>query len=263
MAKPGPTPRHQAHEGCILLFVRLPEPGRVKTRLAETLGRKETAALYDAFVRDMLDGLERVPAHLRVCVHPGDALDAARQWLGPHLDIAPQQGADLGERMDAALRGAFADGFSRAVLLGSDVPDFPPALVEKALADLHVRPAAVGPAMDGGYYLIGFHHEALTPEASGLLFQDMPWGTGRVYELTRRRMQALGLDPAVLPEWNDVDAVRDLNVLFRLNRNSSFRASRTFALLREREDLLRAYDVDLPTRPGFESEAGDDTGGAP
>lgn len=234
-------------EGGIIVFVRYPEPGKVKTRLARDLGDEAAAELYSAFVKDTLEGLRQAEARRMVFYDPDlpspeGAEEAVREWLGPDEELFPQRGHDLGQRMEAAFRRAFALGLERVVIMGSDVPDFPGPLVGMAVDVLHRRDAVVGPAQDGGYYLIGFNRKAYMPE----IFENMPWGTDQVYARTVKLLLHAGLEMTRLPEWNDVDTVRDLNVLWRLNKNSSFAHSRTYELLATRTSLLKDYDREAP-----------------
>jgi len=242
-------------ETCILFFVKYPEAGKVKTRLAEVIGDDVATNLYRHFVQDMLQGLQRLNGALRICYAPdkaGENVESKyRNWLGPQHEYRVQQGENLGERMKTAFGEAFADGYQRVVLMGSDIPDFPSELVEKTLLDLDMRDAALGPAFDGGYYLIGFRRDAFKPE----VFEGITWSSDSVFRETYERMRALGLEVLRLPDWNDVDTIWDLNLLYRTNRNSSFRKSATFALLRENNDLIREYDVDLPVPGQRSSEA--------
>lgn len=236
---------------CILFFMKYPEPGKVKTRLGDVIGHDVASDLYRRFVEDMLHGLNEVGATLRICYLPREGADvepALTAWLGDQYRFYPQTGDTLGERMKHAMQRAFDDGFDRVVLMGSDIPDFPPELVRKALLDLDRLDAVLGPAYDGGYYLIGFRREMFFPE----VFDGIVWGEADVYRPTIERMRRKGLEVMRLPDWNDVDTIWDLNVLYRTNRNSSFRKSNTFRLLREHNELIRQYDIDLPKMPGRE-----------
>ncbi|MBG3875796.1 glycosyltransferase [Desulfovibrio oxamicus] len=240
---------------CVLFFVKYPEPGAVKTRLASVMGAEAAAAMYRHFVQDMLAELVQVKADLRICCDTGtapcggdgtpggqDALAACKAWLGPQHAYQPQQGDDLGERMRTALADAYAAGYERAVVLGSDIPDFPHELAQKALDDLDLHDAVIGPAFDGGYYLIGFRRDRFLPG----VFDGMEWSGATVYAATMERLEAARLDVVRLPEWNDVDTMWDLNVLYRTNRNSSFRRSSSYAAMREHDALIRQYDMELP-----------------
>lgn len=249
---------------CVLFFVKYPEPGAVKTRLASVMGAEAAAAMYRHFVQDMLAELVQVKADLRICCDTGtvprgvqdvqdaqgtpgtpgtqDALAACKAWLGPQHVYQPQQGDDLGARMRTALADAYAAGYERVVVLGSDIPDFPHELAQKALDDLDLHDAVIGPAFDGGYYLIGFRRDRFLPG----VFEGVEWSGGSVYAATMERLEAARLDVVRLPEWNDVDTMWDLNVLYRTNRNSSFRKSSSYAAMREHDALIRQYDMELP-----------------
>ena len=239
-------------ESCILFFVKYPEPGKVKTRLGEVVGNDKAAMLYRHFVQDMLQGLARLHADLHICYVPGDAdlPEKFKAWLGPQHMFAAQQGLDLGERMKHAMQKAFDDGYDRVALMGSDIPDYPCELVQKALNDLQHYDAAIGPAFDGGYYLIGFRKDSFCPD----VFDGIRWGEADVYQPTVEKMRRARLEVLQLPDWNDVDTVWDLNVLYRTNKNSSFRRSSTYALLRENDALIRQYDIDLPGMAPVEKE---------
>lgn len=239
----------------LLLFVRLPVKGRVKTRLADGLTRfmdREAAdslalSLHEAFVADLMTTLSNVPALLQVHVDPcglseDDALVEARRWLGQGPLLHVQQGADLGERMAAAFQDAFSEPFQRALLLGGDVPDVPAPILAGAFEVLHQVDAVLGPAMDGGYYAIGFTRRAFSSD----VFKDVAWGKSTVAATTRARLQGRGASHLLLPEWNDVDEVKDLNTLFRTNRLSSFRHSRTYAILERHAAMLETLNLDLP-----------------
>ena len=231
---------------CILFFIKYPAKGNVKTRLAKVIGDDVATSLYRHFVQDMLKGFEKVESKLRICYAPCGTEHPEkefRDWLGPQYDYQEQQGEDLGERMKHAMQSAFDDGFNRVIVIGSDIPDFPPELLTKAILDLDMQDAAVGPSYDGGYYMIGFRKDTFIPE----VFDDIPWSTRDVYRTTLAKIMAADLELTRLPDWNDVDTIWDLNLLFRTNRNSSFRKSSTYAILREHSTLIRQYDVDLPS----------------
>ncbi|GAB7081031.1 TIGR04282 family arsenosugar biosynthesis glycosyltransferase [Megalodesulfovibrio paquesii] len=242
-------------ENTLLLFVRLPLPGHVKTRLATGLAAHMAAneaaalacALYTAFVEDLVEAMAAVPAHLQLWVDPltlaeGEALQQARAWLGADRDIRLQPPGSLGERMAHAFETAFAEGAARAVLLGSDVPDYPAKVIGGAFEVLHRVDAIVGPALDGGYYAIGFTRQAYTP----VVFTGKAWGENSVGKATLADLAAAARETLLLPEWNDVDELKDLNVLYRTNKQSSFNKSRTYALLKPHSALLKTLNMDLP-----------------
>ncbi len=221
----------------LILFAKPPLAGRVKTRLAASLGREGAARLYACFLRDAAGTaralMEARPGVSLVCewaLEQGDSLDdfPLTGWVpGPFLHRA-QTGADLGARMAAALGRCLAFG-RRAVLIGTDFPDLPHEVLIDAFEKLDCGDEpkiTLGPAADGGYYLIGMNR--FLPE----IFTGIPWSTGEVFPRTMEKAAALGVGTALLPEWRDVDDADDLDALKgRLSRDNS-RARHTREYLR-------------------------------
>jgi len=213
---------------CILFFVKAPVNGQVKTRLAARTGGERAVELYKCFGHDLLCTLDTLNAPLVCCFQPSEARDACADWLGGHLVYRPQRGGELGQRMAHAFREAFDEGVSRVLLIGSDSPDVPVALLEQAFVALRTHEAVIGPSSDGGYYLIGFTARGFLPA----VFENIEWSTDGVFRQTvdtlkRRRRRA-----SILPQWHDVDTWSDLEDLLRRNAATDFRNSRTFALAR-------------------------------
>jgi rSAM/selenodomain-associated transferase 1 len=181
-----------------------PAPGRVKTRLARTLGAERACALYRAFVLDLADRLRTLPFPVTWAYEPPDAPFAD---LVRDARVRPQQGADLGERMATAVAAEFAEGASAVVVLGADVPHVAGASIVEAFERLATVDVVLGPARDGGYYLIGL----VTPVHA--LFTGIAWGATGVFAITHARARALGLAVHVLPETFDVDEPEDLERL--------------------------------------------------
>ncbi|MHC4664838.1 MAG: TIGR04282 family arsenosugar biosynthesis glycosyltransferase [Planctomycetota bacterium] len=218
------------NNSCVLFFVRYPVPGKVKTRLAEQLGPGQAAELYGNFVLDLLDTLRSLNVNLRIFFEPAEALDDIRHWLGENHSYVLQSGDNLGQRMKNAFAYAFADGFSKGVLIGSDLPDLPADFLCLGLRTLDTRDAVLGPSSDGGYYLIGFSRQAFLPEA----FDNIAWGTDRVFAHTVRILKRHRRKIHVLPRWHDVDTLEDLKSLAARSRSTDFKNSRTFSFLKER-----------------------------
>jgi len=211
----------------ILLFVKAPLRGQVKSRLAAVLGQEAALELYRNFVLDMLASIEAGGLSFRICYYPPDSGEIVKNWLGSHLQYLPQEGNDLGERMERAFRRAFSDGAARAVLIGSDIPDLSPARLRDAAGRLDRTGAVIGPSKDGGYYLIGFRNDAFVPG----IFQGMEWSTGTVFKKTLQIFEQEQFEVTVLPPWQDVDTIDDLKDLIERSRDSAFSASRTMAYL--------------------------------
>jgi rSAM/selenodomain-associated transferase 1 len=211
----------------IILFVKAPFRGQVKSSLASKLGEDATLELYRNFGLDILDTLKQTGIPVRICFYPPDSGKTVAGWLGPGQQYQPQEGRDMGERMENAFRQAFSRGFSRVVLIGSDIPDLPAPLLDDAMAALLTHHAVIGPARDGGYYLIGFRKDTFFPG----VFSGIAWSTGTVFHSTIQAFGRAGQRVHELPLWQDVDTIKDLKDLAARNRRSAFRSSRTMSFL--------------------------------
>lgn len=213
----------------IMLFVKAPQRGRVKSRLAAALGEDAALEIYRAFVKDMVDTLDRVALRTTICVDPPESLPAVSVWLGERRSYEVQIGPDLGERMEHAFRSAFNNGSTRAVLIGSDFPDLPAEILTRAIEELERHDAVIGPAADGGYYLIGFRSGSFRPE----VFRDIRWSTPAVFEETMSIFARTGSRVHILPQWQDVDTIDDLRNLYERNKGTDFERSCTMPILRK------------------------------
>ncbi|HEX8454904.1 MAG TPA: TIGR04282 family arsenosugar biosynthesis glycosyltransferase [Longimicrobium sp.] len=187
-----------------LVFVRAPVAGRVKTRLAAALSAEGALLIYRRLAEHALREARALGGEVRVHFTPADACDEVRAWLGEGPCYLPQSTGDLGARMEAAFRAALEEGADRVVIIGSDLPELSAALLRRAFAELESHPAVIGPARDGGYYLLG-----LRTMIEGL-FDGIPWSTDEVLARTLERLRAAGIEPAVLDTLSDVDEVDDL-----------------------------------------------------
>lgn len=192
---------------CTLVFLRAPERGRVKTRLARSLGDEAVLTLYRGFVEDLLETLRQGRQQVVLCCTPSSARAAVQAWIGPVDRIYPQTGDDLGDRMADAFHRAFGEGYRRVLLVGTDLPDLPTAVFQEAFAALARQPAVIGPTLDGGYYLIGFRPETFLPA----VFEQIPWSTPAVLAETLAVFGRHGLKVHHLPVWRDIDDLADLN----------------------------------------------------
>lgn len=189
----------------LMVFVKEPRPGAVKTRLAARLGDGRAAALYRALAEEEIrrtaprsDEYERL-----LFFDPPDARPALEAWL-PGQVLVAQSAGDLGVRMAAAFEEAFARGARRVAIIGSDVPWISRDDVLEALESLDRDDLAIGPATDGGYYLLALRR----PEPA--LFREIPWSTSGVLAATLGVAAARGLGVNVLRTLGDIDTVDDL-----------------------------------------------------
>lgn len=199
------------------MFTRVPVPGRAKTRLVPPLTPEQAAALQRAMTGDLLERLDRAlgagvpgaPARSLEVRYAGElspgVLDIPAGWT-----VAPQGPGDLGARLRRRVRDAERENIARLVIIGADAPLLPVPLVEAAFSVLSDRDVVLGPAEDGGYVLIGVAPARLTETARERLFSGIPWGTGKVREVTRAAADHAGLRLEELPRHWDVDRPGDL-----------------------------------------------------
>ena len=190
----------------LLVFLKAPRPGQVKTRLAAEIGDEAAARVYRGLAERVLaQTAPEAPDTYRRLVFftPADAHAEIAAWL-PGETLVAQEGADLGQRMDGAFAEAFARGATRAALVGTDVPRLTRAHVREALAALGQQAVVIGPAADGGYYLVALRERR--PE----LFRGVDWGTAGVCSATVERASSLGLAVHFLEPLRDVDTAADL-----------------------------------------------------
>jgi rSAM/selenodomain-associated transferase 1 len=215
----------------ILLFVKAPRAGLVKTRLVPVLGLDGAKALYRAFGLDFLETLRQLGRPVTVCFHPREEIAAVQEWLGTGLSYVPQEGEDLGRRMEHAFRANFDAGEDRILAVGGDTPDLPATLLEEAFRVLGENDAVIVPALDGGYASIGFTRQGYCPEA----FRGIGWGSPSVLEQTLAILAAQGTRVGRLDPWPDVDTHADLEALrVRLGQSGACPVVR--ALLGKGED---------------------------
>ena len=209
---------------CILLFVKYPEPGRVKTRLAETIGADDAAKLYSLFVKDIIATLRNAGQRFIVCFDDSWAKDQYVKWLGDDVPLTPQQGADIGQKMKNAFIIAFKYGTDKAIIIGSDIPDIAPEIFAKAFDALAKHPAAVAPTDDGGYCLIGFTAKGFLPN----IFVNIDWSTEKVFNQTIEIFQRHKTNFYGLNKCFDIDTFDDLKELLDRNRNTDFQKTASF-----------------------------------
>ena len=185
----------------IILFAKVPVPGRVKTRLSPPLSPDAAARLHSAFVADMLEKIEPLGD---IELHTDVSSDA---WPEYSVTRKTQVEGDLGIKMLSALTGALASGRPRAMIVGADAPTLPPAHLQALLES--AADVALGPAEDGGYYAISCRR------AHPDMFRGVAWSMAATLADTARAAAAVGLSVATGPAWYDVDAPEDLDRLRR------------------------------------------------
>ena len=188
----------------LIIFARAPELGQVKTRLAAGLGDGAALDIYRRLADRVISAVRASDSYsVTVAYTPASAELVMREWLGPSTVLRPQASGDLGARMASAVGDALASGAERVVVIGTDCPDLDARVIETAFRHLASSDAVLGPATDGGYYLIGMsrvHTE---------LFGGIPWSALDTLRVTLDRARASGISIALLDERRDIDTADD------------------------------------------------------
>lgn len=195
---------------CLCIFTRYPEAGTTKTRLIPALGADCAACLQHAMTTHVLTVAASVAKGRRIAVEvrfEGGDMDLMRDAFGNQFAYRPQGDGDLGARMLRCIGDHFGSGDSRVVIVGSDVPGVDAGILSAAFDGLENHDLVIGPAQDGGYYLIGLRTDV------PVIFQNVAWGTEDVLRQTLETAERLGLSVCMLTTLADVDRPADLQVL--------------------------------------------------
>ncbi len=212
----------------LVIIARYPEPGKTKTRLGRVIGDREVAELYQAFLTDLVHKFGGNPAYDLCWTYTPAQCDYQTliHTLAPataqQMRYFPQQGSELGERLHHVFQWADEQGYQRALVLGSDTPQVTPATISKAIAALDTSDVVLGPAEDGGYYLLGMHH-------AHDLFSGIPMSTSAVLEMTIAAARHQQLSVQLVDTLFDIDEFPDLQRLARLLEDDSTLAPATAA----------------------------------
>eukprot|EP00803_Ostreobium_quekettii_P010204 evm.model.scf_854.1 EVM.evm.TU.scf_854.1 scf_854:4314-7481(-) len=197
---------------CLLIFVRLPVPGKVKTRLAGGVGAQDACTFYKCCAEHALKQAASCRGvDVRVYCSEASEQEDVKRWvsgLGLGFSVHSQvSDSNLGARMLSALKDALDDGASKVAIIGTDVPDMNADVIAHAFCLLDSYDLVLGPSFDGGYYLLGLTR--IEPS----LFQGIQWSTSTVHEETLSNAVRLGLRTAprnAMPTWEDIDTMQDL-----------------------------------------------------
>lgn len=195
-------------KNALIIFVKNPIEGQVKTRLAKTIGNNAAVTVY----KQLLQHTFSITRNLVVdkFVFYADSINNNDLWLGNIYQKQEQKGNDLGERMKNAFELIFNSGYEKTIIIGSDCYELTQQILEEAFDGLMIADAIIGPCNDGGYYLLGM--KQLIPE----LFDGIQWSTDEVLITTKKVLQDLQLQFELLPTLNDVDDEASLSAELQL-----------------------------------------------
>jgi hypothetical protein len=191
----------------VIIFARLPQKGKVKTRIAKTLGEKFAVDFYKACAENTFNECRKIASNnLDIYIFYADKNDKKlmKNWAGSEFRLFPQSGEDLGKRMLNAFKQVFAEGVRRAILIGTDIPGISSKVISDSLISLCKSDVVIGPAKDGGYYLIGMN------KLYGFLFEKIEWGSGKVFSDTLNRISLHNIERQIVAELYDIDTEEDL-----------------------------------------------------
>lgn len=223
-----------AYEKRLGVFVKVPEPGKVKTRLTPPLSGDEACRLYTAFITDLFARIGRIKKVRGTVFYTGGDVDIIRDYIPNSYEIIAQEGESLGERLSAAFDHLLGGEGRTAVVIGSDSPDIPVQYIKRAFLKLKHKDVVVGPAADGGYYMLGLRSPAPA------IFEGINWGEPLVLGQTLENIKSQELTLSIMPLWYDVDTPASLQLLRDMIRGRRIeRSGRLMATEAVLNELLR------------------------
>jgi uncharacterized protein len=187
------------NERALIIFIRKPELGKVKTRLAASIGDEKALVIYEKLLEHT-----RVVAQNSNCDKYLFSTTDVETVHWKSFNVATQIGGSLGEKMLAAFEMVFNDGYQKTIIIGSDCPQLSSELIDDAFEKLNFYDVVIGPANDGGYYLLGMK------KTYNKLFANKDWGTGTVLSDTKKTIADLSLSAYELQVLTDVDVKEDV-----------------------------------------------------
>ncbi len=190
----------------LIIFIKYPEPGKVKTRLAKSVGFKRAAEMYRSLVEKNIAEIRPLlnsTCDCWIAYDPPDFENQMRQWLSDDFSFLAQHGEDLTQRLTNAYSEILSHGYKSVAVLGSDTLGLRRELIEKTFHGLKTYDIVVGPAKDGGYYLIGMN------TFSSKIFEDISWSTDKVMAQTLTKIRDLKWDHFLLDELDDLDEIKN------------------------------------------------------
>ena len=199
----------------VIVFMRAPLQGKVKTRLARTLGEEKAAEFYRLCIDAAVDEVSQLSQDVAKYIAFADSVDEYQtiHMIDLGFEIAFQEGENLGQRLSNAFDATLGSGAQKVIIVASDVPDLDVGLINEAISSLDDSDVVIGPSYDGGYYLIGMKEPH--PE----LFLNVSWSTEKVYQETLQAIKEKGLVVRQLPILIDIDTEADLRHWLQIGSN--------------------------------------------
>ena len=196
-----------AFDNTLIIFLKYPQPGLVKTRLGADIGNEKAAYIYKKFTEFILEEIKSNIYYQVIFYSPENKREEIVSWLGKDFEFYPQQGDDLGERIQHAFDYTFSRGAKRVVIIGTDNPLVSKDILQKAFSELVNSQAVIGPCLDGGYYLLGLSNYSKD------IFEGITWSSKKVLEQTISKLKKQGFQYKTLEKQFDVDDIQNLKLL--------------------------------------------------
>ncbi|MBT8379420.1 MAG: TIGR04282 family arsenosugar biosynthesis glycosyltransferase [Ignavibacteria bacterium] len=197
-----------SNECAIIIFAKFPDKGFVKTRLAKDLGEEFATEFYRVCAEHIFSEVLKINSNTLkpfiFCVGEKE-VKKVYEWAKKKFIVRPQIDSDLGRRMSVSFKKCFSEGYTKAIIIGTDIPDISTEIIEKAFSTLNNYDCVLGPSSDGGYYLLGMNN--FYPE----IFEGIEWSTSTVTQKTLEKINSLNLQSKLLNELIDVDTKKDLD----------------------------------------------------
>jgi rSAM/selenodomain-associated transferase 1 len=217
----------------LIIFLKHPKNGQVKTRLAKTTSQDFATKFYKLCAEHIIQTIKEISDINRFAFYSNQSeKKEVESWLGSDLLFMPQEGDDLGSRMKNAFNSVFSLGSEKVIIIGTDIPELSKELLAEAFDHLNKNEVVLGPSKDGGYYLLGI--KKIYPE----LFDGIEYSTSSVLSDTIKRIKDLGLSYHLLPVLSDVDTEEDLIEWMGRSSNTSLKKEINLAYKPIREKQL-------------------------
>ena len=197
----------------LIVFLRYPEIGKVKTRLIPSFGEVSTTRLYRLMVERIVSNLDSTNYSILLFASSANDTQKVNTWFKKKFEVLPQVEGDLGKRLENAFKTAFLKGAKKVIAIGTDCIDLDNIKVERAFTELDSDAATIGPTFDGGYYLIGLNSAQSAP------FKDIPWSTEETYSKTCEAFEHNCIKYSVLEKLLDIDSGEDFHRLSEVVKN--------------------------------------------
>lgn len=219
----------------LVLFVKYPKIGRVKTRLALETDDDFATEIYACLIKDSLSRFQNIKGDLIPFISEKNKISLFQKDFDFAKKCYDQSSGHLGIRMKHAMKVMFNDKYDHVVIIGSDCPDLPVSYINNAFSRLFRNDVVIGPATDGGYYLIGCSN----PKTLNILFTNIDWSTDKVLLQTIDKINSEGFSYHILKEWCDIDTLENLKYCYKNAGKRRFSNSHTISYLKNSQKFKR------------------------